>query len=204
MTDPKDSFHGTPKAMELFFIDNQQVWPEGTRQAGDLAVWEDHKGVYPSFMPITMANHPNFDGKIVVSAGTGSILIGFYPGAKSADDVRRMIKKHEPILQYRVAVEAFIQRMVLDIMGVTPQDNADPIALLTWMVRNHKDESTVVQAALQNLLMNSEALKATQEHLSEGSEPAFTIAEQMLESMQFTASRLEAAAAVPELKRRDR
>jgi len=203
MTDPKESFHGTPKAMELFFIDNQQVWPEGTRQAGDLAVWEDHQGVYPSFMPITMANHPNFDGKIVVSAGTGSILIGFYPGAKSADDVRRMIKKHEPILQYRVAVEAFIQRMVLDIMGGTPNDNADPIALLTWMVRNHKDESTVVMAALQNLLQNPEALKATQEHMS-GVDPAFTHAEEMLSSMQFTQSRLVAAAEVPELKRRDR
>lgn len=199
MTVPTEGFRDTPKSMEVFFLDNQGAWPKGTRKVGDFVVWEEDDGRYPTFAPVAAAGHPNFDGLIVVLAGNRSLVVSFYKGAKTIDDVKAQIKKNVPRKQFRIAIDAIVHRLVVSLLGDVSKDDADPISVLTWLMRSSPHEGAVVTSALTALLRDPAALKAIP---SEEDRNAFTTAEQLLESMQFTASRMQTAAAVAPVKRR--
>lgn len=145
------------KSMRLFFIDNQGLWPQGTQLAGDFVIWPD-TGVYPTAQPVSLASHPSFDGKIVVQAGSQSIIVTFCPGATNVEECRKQLSarglENRPE-QYRVAVDGIIQRLMLWRNDRSPgeiRDDAHPFSLLEWMKTHHPEEARILHTALKLLL----------------------------------------------------
>ena len=174
------------KSMRLFFIDNQGLWPENTQLAGDFVIWPD-TGVYPTAQPVSLASHPSFDGKIVVQAGSQSIIVTFCPGAKDQVEVRKQLSArglaNRPE-QYRVAVDAIIQRIMLwrnDRESGEIRDDAHPFALMEWMKKAHAEETKVYLAALKLLLANTDAINALK---AEGLPDAWDIADSMASALE--------------------
>lgn len=174
------------KSMRLFFIDNQGLWPDGTQLAGDFVIWPD-TGVYPTAQPVSLAGHPSFAGKIVVQAGSQSIIVTFCPGAKDVADCRKQLSarglENRPE-QYRVAVDAIIQRIMLwrnDRQSGEIRDDAHPFALMEWMKKAHHEETKVYLKALKLLLANTEAIN---ELRAEGLTDAWDIADSMASALE--------------------
>lgn len=146
------------KSMELFTIDNQQVWGKGARLVGDYVVWPD-QGIYPSYAPVGVLTHPNYDGKVVVQAGNRGIVVTFCPSARDQNDCRRILSAKERPEQYRLAVDAIVHRLILAGAGtdkdLSPSVSAshgsglDPLAVMAWLARSAPKEAAVVEAALK-------------------------------------------------------
>lgn len=154
--------HNDVKSMELFFIDNQaSMWKDAVL-AGDLVIAPDD-GKYPTFQPIASAKHPNYDGMIVTMAGNRGIVMAFCPGARSAEDVRKIMSARgsNGPEQYRVAVDALVHRVVLWRAGQDAHkidDRVHPFALLQWMQTAHPAEASVIQRALKRFYAKPEAV----------------------------------------------
>jgi hypothetical protein len=192
------------KAMPLFFIDNQGAWPRTAELVGDLVVWPD-AGRYPTYSPVAVASHPNFDGKVVVQAGNRGILMSFVVGAKTEDDIAAALGGKarldpEKVQQYRIAVDALVHRLVMNLIekegGDEPSSDVDALALVAWMAKSKRSlpYARVISAALGNLLADPEALKQVTASL-DGAGDAFDLAEAMITSLSMSAS--QAAASDP-------
>lgn len=154
----------SPKSMRLFFIDNQGAWEKGAKLVGDLVVWPD-QGQYPTYSPVAVAEHPNFDGKIVMHAGNRGLVLTFVQGAKTTAEVRHAISKGKSE-QYRIAVDALIHRMVLWLSNVADgvtHDEVDALSLAAWMAASTRSRpyARVVMEALNLLMKDPEALTKT-------------------------------------------
>ena len=155
-----------PKSMEMFFIDNQGTWPEHAQLIGDLIAWPDN-GKFPAFIPIAMASHPDFDGRIVAMAGNRGLVISFCDGDYSDLGVRtRLSSKTNPPKQYRLAVDGIIHRLVLAGAGEGAlreetaahghEAGVHPAALLNWLCTVGKDESALIRKALRTQLQHAD------------------------------------------------
>jgi len=149
-----------PKSMELFFIDNQCAFGKGAKLLGDYVVWVDD-GYFPSFAPVSLATHPNFNGKVVVTAGNRGIVVTFCKGATDQADVRRIMSLKDRPEQYRIAIDAIVHRLVLAGAGsdrdLSPEvghhgQGVEPLALMAWLVRSAPKEAMVIAAALDAYL----------------------------------------------------
>lgn len=201
-----------PKSMRLFFIDNQGSWPPGARQVGDLVVWPD-TGKYPTYAPIAFGKHPNFDGVFVVQAGNRGVLVSFAHGVKEQgkDLADAMSGKGKQVTQIRIAVDALVHRLVLDMHGEAEagHDDADPLALLSWLATAPKSKlhAIVLATVLRGLMDDADKLALLTQRLREIDlqADAFTLVDGMLTTIEQTlaTSAARAAAAQPvSLKRR--
>lgn len=164
-----------PKSMGLFFIDNLGAWPKGARQVGDLVVWAD-TGIYPTGVPIASAAHPAFDGRVVMQAVARGLVLSFVHGASTTDDVMKALSKLPAsatpdgakrfnvcqVTQHRVAVDAIINRVVLDMYN---QDDADalsaahPFALLKALAAGSPKEADLLVRALKTYMRHGDVSK---------------------------------------------
>ncbi len=167
MTDPI-------KSMAVFFIDNRQAWPENAHLHGNLVLWPD-TGKYPTFTPVALAEHPQFDGKIVVQAGNRGIVVSLVAGAQSANDVQKGMSA-KGVEQYRIAVDSIIQAIMLMRADSEGGGAAHPISLLT-MLRN-TPEGVVISEAVRGWLRDPRL-----ESLTEPAAKAFERAEDILEAL---------------------
>lgn len=171
------------KTMRLFFMDNQHAWPKGVDLAGDLVIWPD-QGIYPQSAPVALCSHPNFDGRILVQAATRTILVTFCPDAVTQADVSNQINSRKRPEQYRVAVDALVQRIMLwrEAAGLAgkPSDDIHPMTLLKWLATACPDEAKVLRAALQVLLGLPKVIGKLDE---DGVKNAFTNADDMLSAL---------------------
>lgn len=174
------------KTMRLFFMDNQHAWPKDVDLAGDLVIWPD-QGLYPTGTPVSMCSHPNFDGRIVVQAATHTILVTFCKDAKTSDDIKNIMSNRKRPEQYRVAVDALVQRIMLWRKAkefsddpAAPTDDIHPMTLLKWLATACPDEAKVLHAALQVLLGLPMVFKRLDE---EGVKNAYTNADEMLSAL---------------------
>lgn len=138
----------TIKSMPVFFIDNQQMWPADAKLHGSLVLWPD-KGKYPTYAGIAIADHPEFEGKIVAQAGNRGVLISLLPGAKSMDDIQTVMSAKPGPEQYRVAVDAIIHAVMLAREDVESAGDCHPFALLTMLAKSSPIEARVIAAALR-------------------------------------------------------
>lgn len=156
------------KSMELFLIDNQQAWGKGSKLVGDLIVWPD-TGVYPSYAPVGILTHPNFNGRAVVQAGNRGIVVTFCPGAKDGEDCRRQLSSKETRPeQYRISIEALVHRLVLagggtaaDLHEVHSRDHqagVEPLALIAWLTKAAPKEAAVLERALTAFCKNPQGI----------------------------------------------
>jgi len=188
MTENETAFRDTPKSMEVFFIDNQGIYPEETCKVGDLIVWPDD-GAYPTYQPIAMAVHPNFDGSTVVLAGNRGLVVAFVPQARTQDDIRKSLSGKGPKpIQFRIAVDALIHRIVLWKMEDKDfKDDCHPFALLAWLMKSQPAYGAVLIAGLKLLLKSPDAIVEVNKELAEGAGmrtyEGFLLAESMLDSM---------------------
>jgi len=202
------------KSMKVFFIDNQGSWPtdrSGVSKAklvGDLVFWPD-RGKYPTYVPIAVATHPNYDGKIVTMAGSRGMVVSFIAGARTDDDIRSALSAmDERVDQYRVAVDALVHRMVLAIDetsrdgGLCETSEVEPLAMVAWMAGSEKGKNAaaVIATALRKLLADPETLKQFH-HID-----AFTVADGLLTSIEQSTAFRGAQAALADqqpVKRRE-
>lgn len=135
------------KSMSVFFIDNQHMWPKGAALHGNLVVWPDN-GKYPTFTPVAIANHPQYDGKIVVQAGNRGIIVSFAAGAETPDEVR-VAMSDKGLEQYRIAAESIVHSLML-MRAKTEggrEGDVSTIALLTMLAKsNPLDAGILIQA----------------------------------------------------------
>lgn len=143
----------TPKSMPVFFIDNQGLWPKGAKLLTDIVVSPD-AGKYPTFIPVAAAEHPNYNGKVVVMAGNRGIVVSFVPGAQSSDDVRKSLSKGN-CEQYRIAVDAIIHRLVLMREETEGGGAAHPLALLNMLATQDPVAAQVLVDALKTFMNNA-------------------------------------------------
>ncbi len=142
MTDPI-------KSMPVFYIDNQHMWPKGSKLHGNYVVWPD-AGKYPTYQPIGLAEHPQFKGKVVVQGGNRGLVVSFVAGAKSADDVRKGMSA-QGVEQYRISVESIIHALMLmraDTEGGSEGD-LHPLAILTMLAKASPTDAAILVAALK-------------------------------------------------------
>jgi hypothetical protein len=98
------------KSMPVFFLDNQHMWPVGATLLKNLVVWPDG-GKYPSFKPVSIASHPQFDGMVVVQAGNRRVVVTLLPGVRAQAEIpKAMNRKPE---QYCIAIEAIVHAVML-------------------------------------------------------------------------------------------
>jgi len=205
------------KSMKLFFIDNQGAWPahkDGTCRAklvGDLVVWPDD-GRYPTYVPVAVATHPNYDGCIVVQAGNRGILITFVPGATTEEDVRAAFNKKSdvPLESYRLSIDAIVHRMVLHFVeqaGGKTTSEVDPLSLMSWMAAsdNGRNSARVIAAAAQALMARPETLQETTRVIREDDPKvdAFAICDGLVTTIQQSiAARTAQTKAAPVVRRK--
>ena len=139
-----------PKPMRTFFIDNQGMWPTYAMLAGDLVFWKD-TGKYPNYVPIAIASHPDYNGRIVLMAGTRGIVIAFCPEAMDAEGVRRCLSGGMDE-KYRIAVDAIIHRMMIWRAAGEGRGDANPLALLNWLRASSPADAEVLAKGLRLLL----------------------------------------------------
>jgi hypothetical protein len=212
MTDDTPASYPPPlKSMGLFFIDNQGAWPsdkDGTckaEMAGDLVLWPD-QGKYPTYVPVAVARHPNFDGAVIVQAGNKGLVITFIKDATNDQQVRRAFATGK-FEQYRLALDAIIHRVMLWRADVDEgSSDVGPLALMSWLAASEKGRplAMVIADCLSRLLADPAeltALKARMINAGVEAEP-FTLAEEALRTLgQSAASR--AAAADVQVERRE-
>jgi hypothetical protein len=199
--------------MPVFFVDNQGAWPtddNGLSQAqlvGNLVLWPD-TGKYPTFQPIAMADHPQFDGKIVVMAGSRRVVMAFVKNAQSADDVRKaMTHKTEDVEQYCLAVDALIQAVMLHRLSGGPVNEvSDPLSILAWLSASKEggDASLVIAAALNWFMKMPELVKQANNMLQRpGATPdAFMISDGIVSTLQQALAMRAAKGAAPQAPKR--
>jgi hypothetical protein len=207
--------------MKLFFIDNQGAWPsnkDGTSKAvlaGDLVMWPDNRR-YPTFMPIAIATHPNYDGRIVVQAGGRGILVTFIAGAKNAEEARAAFNKSSMVVpeSYRISVDAIVHRMVkhfVDEAGGQVTSEVEPLSLMSWMASSEKGKpvAKVIAAALSNLIGgrvggNISTLKDLTIELQQADKDAdaFTICDGLITTIQQSMAARATQADIAPVKRR--
>jgi hypothetical protein len=122
---------GDLKSMAVFYVDNQHMWPPTAVLLKNLVVWPD-AGKYPSYTPVALANHPEFDGKIVVQAGNRGIVVSLLAGAETPEDIRAsMSGKPE---QYRIAIESVVHAiMLMRAQTEGERNDAHPVTLLNML-----------------------------------------------------------------------
>ncbi len=142
MTDPI-------KSMPVFYIDNQHMWPEGAKLHGNYVVWPD-AGKYPTYTPIGLAEHPQFEGKVVVQGGNRGLVVSFVAGAKSADDVRKGMSA-KGVEQYRISVESIIHALMLMRAETKGGSEGDlhPLAILTMLAKASTYDADILIQALK-------------------------------------------------------
>lgn len=148
------------KSMELFCIDNQQVWGRGAQLIGDYVVWPDD-GYYPGFAPVGILTHPNYKGRVVMQAGNRGLVVTFCPDAETGDDCKRALMSKERPEQYRISVEAIVHRLMLAGAGSDTDISAAPVAshgkgldalaMVAWLAKSCPKEAAVIEAALKHL-----------------------------------------------------
>lgn len=191
----------TVKAMPLFFIDNQGAWPKSAELVGDLVAWPD-AGRYPTYSPVAVATHPCFDGRVVVQAGNRGVLFSFVVGARTEDDISQALGGKarldpEKVLQYRVAVDALVHRLVMWLAakqgGQDPTSEVDALSLVAWMAKSERSKpyARVLSAALGKLLADPEALKQVTAGLD--GQDAFELADALITSMAMSAGQAGAS-----------
>lgn len=141
----------TIKSMSVFFIDNQQMWPADAALHGNMVVWPD-KGKYPNFVPVAIADHPEFEGKIVVQAGNRGLVVSLIPGAETPSDIRTALSAKETPEQYRVAVDAIIHAIMLMRADSHGGGECHPHALLTMLAKTSELEAQTIKVALAQLV----------------------------------------------------
>lgn len=192
------------KSMGLFYIDNQGAWPSGSQLVGDLVLWED-KGKYPTYVPVSIATHPNFDGKIVVHAGNRGLLVSFVFGAQSEKDIGQALKTMEGVAQYRIAIDAIVHRLVLHLNDGEVRNDADALSLAAWMATQSKSRpyAQVIRAALATLLANPQALSLITEQLraqhNREDLDAFSIADALSETIAQSIATKDVAEQAPDV-----
>lgn len=180
-----------PKAMPLFFIDNQQEWPEGAKLVGDLVLWADH-GKYPNYVPVATARSPLHDGTIVVQAGNRGLIISFLD-SKNEVGIRREMSAFNGKLedertkpkQYRVAIDAIIHRLLImrHNSDAGMYDNGvHPFSLLAWLAKAHPKEAMVLTHALKQVLAKTTDLECAGRELP-GTD-AFQITEDLISTLE--------------------
>ncbi len=203
------------KSMKLFFIDNQGAWPahkDGTCKAelvGDLVLYPDD-GKYPNYVPVACATHPNFDGTIVVQAGTRGLLVSFVSDATPEDNLKERFRTMKGIEQYRVAIDAVVHRIVLHLAQRnegTVTSEVDPLSLVAWMAASDKGRGAahVILSALKLLMKDVGALKLTDDYLkiTKNGGNAFDICDALMTSIQqAVAARAAQATAAPVVRRK--
>ncbi len=171
MTDPI-------KSMAVFFIDNQQSFPEGAKLHGSLVAWPDN-GKYPSYIPVGVADHPQFSGKMVMQAGNRGLVVSLVAGAKSLEDVRKGMSA-KGLEQYRISVESILHAIMLmraDTEGLSEGD-LHPIAILTILAKSAPKEANIIGQALTSWMRNPEMTRI------EGDQAAFVAtAEEMRDAI---------------------
>ncbi len=142
------------KSMELFLIDNQQVWGKGAKLVGDFIVWPDD-GIYPSYAPVGILTHPNYDGRIVVQAGNRGIVVSFCAGAKDGKDCQRILSAKDRPEQYRIAIDALVlagagtASDLKEVGGHEHQQGVNVLALVAWLAKSAPPEAAVMAEALR-------------------------------------------------------
>jgi hypothetical protein len=209
MTDDQPASFPPPlKSMGLFFIDNQGAWPtdkDGTckaEMAGDLVLWPD-QGKYPTYVPVAVATHPNFDGKVVVQSGNRGLIITFIAGATTDPQIRRAFAtgKYE---QYRIAIDAIVHRLMLWRADVDNGANdVGPLALMAWLAASDRGRplAMVIGDCLSRLLADPAELTALKARMTvtsgAGAEAdPFTLADDALRTLGQSAAARAASAEV--------
>jgi hypothetical protein len=136
------------KSMPVFFIDNQQMWPADAKLHGSIVLWPDN-GKYPTFAGVAIANHPEFDGKIVVQAGNRGLIVSLLPGAQSQNDIRTALSAKQAPEQYRIAVDAIIHSVMLAREDAEGGGDCHPFALLAMLAKSSPKEARLIAAALR-------------------------------------------------------
>lgn len=145
------------KSMPVFFIDNRQAWPEAAILLKNLVVWPDI-GVYPSSTPVAIADHPCYDGKILVQAGNRSLVVSFIQGARNQNDVRLGLQKQPE--QYRIAVDSIIHAILImknELAAGAVANDVHPFTLLNLL--KDTPEGEVLRLALKQMLGTESAIK---------------------------------------------
>lgn len=161
------------KSMPVFYLDNKHMWPEGTVLLKSLVLWPD-TGKYPSFKPVSIARHPQFDGMVVVQAGNRRIVVTLLPGVESQAEIPAAMNKHPE--QYCIAVEAIVHSVMLmkaEIAGGDGVGGAGDINALTVLnVLKGMPEGHILRDALTCYL-----------HKGEASPERYTATEELLQSL---------------------
>lgn len=145
------------KSMSVFFIDNRYSWPSSAVLLKNLVLWPDD-GVYPSSTPVAIAEHPSYDGKVLVQAGNRSLVISLIAGARTQNDVRVGIQKKPE--QYRIAVDSIIHAIMLmrsESEGGTGKGEVHAFTLLNLL--KDMPEGGVLRQALKQMLGTESAIK---------------------------------------------
>lgn len=142
MTDPI-------KSMPVFFVDNQHMWPAGAELHKSLVVWKD-EGKYPTYTPIAVADHPQFEGKVVLQAGNRGIVVSFVAGASSMADVQKGMSA-KGLEQYRISAESIVHSLMLmrEQEEESAGGDANPIALLTMLAKSSPLDAGILIQALK-------------------------------------------------------
>ena len=148
--------------MPVFFIDNQQMWPANAKLLKDLVLWPD-AGKYPSYQPVALASHPEFEGKIVVQAGNRGIVVTLVPGAETPNDIRVALSAKQTPEQYRVAIDSIIHAIMLMRADSEGHGEVHPFSLLTMLAKVAPIEAGVILAALNQWIRNPTPLPDDQD-----------------------------------------
>lgn len=98
------------KSMPVFFLDNKHMWSSEAILLKNLVLWPDG-GKYPTFKPVSIARHPQFDGMITVLAGNRRIVVTFLPGVESQAEIPKAMNLHPE--QYCIAIEAIVHAIMV-------------------------------------------------------------------------------------------
>ncbi len=142
------------KSMPVFFVDNQHMWPKGAQLHGNLVVWPDN-GKYPTFTPVAISDHPQFDGKIILQAGNRGIIVSFAAGAETPEQIRAAMSDRG-LEQYRVAAESIVHSLVLMRAKTEGGQEGDvsTIALLTMLAKSSPLDAGILIQALNAWMKN--------------------------------------------------
>ncbi len=143
--------------MPVFFVDNQHMWPKGAALHGNLVVWPD-AGKYPTFVPVAIANHPQFDGKVVLQAGNRGIIVSFAAGASTPDETRTAMSDRS-LEQYRISAESIVHALMLMRLKTEGGREGDvsTIALLTMLAKSNPLDACILMHALKAWMKDPKA-----------------------------------------------
>lgn len=175
-----------PKAMPLFFIDNQEAWPHEAKLVSDLVLWPDD-GKYPTFVPVATAKSAFYDGTIAVQAGNRGLIVTFLKSKDNAGIQREMSDSKNRPEQYRIAVDALIHRLILMRANVDAgmyDNNVHPFSLLTWLAKAHPREAMVLVHALKQSISKAATVECAGREVE--SKDVFEMSEDLISTMEKT------------------